>query len=78
MCRFDPEMEGLFAEGIGFQPMIMKGKTLKGYCYINPVGFKAKKDFEYWVHLCLAFNERAKSSKKKNIVKTKDNRTTQA
>ena len=64
MCRFDPSLQEDIAERNGFQPMIMKGKELKGYCYVNPIGFKSKKDFEYWVNLCLDYNERAKSSKK--------------
>jgi hypothetical protein len=45
--------------------MIMKGKELKGYCYVNPIGFWSKKDFEYWVDLCLDYNGKAKSSKSK-------------
>ena len=65
MCRFDPALHEEVAEKNGFQPMIMKGKELKGYCYINPAGFRSKKDFEYFLDLCLDFNARAKSSKKK-------------
>ena len=64
MCRFDPALYEEIAEKKGFQPMIMKGREYKGYCYISPDGFKAKKDFTYWVDLCLDYNERAKSSKK--------------
>ena len=64
MCRFDPDLQEEVAEKNGFQPMIMRGKELKGYCYINPIGFKSRKDFEYWVNLCLKYNEKAKSSKK--------------
>ena len=64
MCRFDPDLQDDVAEKKGFQPMIMKGKELKGYCYVNPIGFKLKKDFEYWICLCLDYNETAKSSKK--------------
>ena len=66
MCRFDAERHEEVAEKSGFQPMVMKGKEYKGFCYVNPVGFKSKKEFEYWVNLCLDYNERAKSSKKKN------------
>jgi len=65
MCRFDPNLQEEVAEIDGFETMIMKGKEYKGYCYINSIGFKTKKDFEYWVNLCLDYNERAKSSKKK-------------
>jgi hypothetical protein len=43
----------------------MRGKEYKGYCYVAPDGFKSKKDFEYWVNLCVDFNKEAKSSKKK-------------
>ena len=64
MCRFDPHLQEEVAEKPGFQPMIMKGKEYKGYCYINPPGFKSNKDFHYWVHLCLDFNDRAKKYKK--------------
>ncbi|MBL7921986.1 MAG: TfoX/Sxy family protein [Bacteroidia bacterium] len=65
MCRFDPSLQEELAEKKGFLPMIMKGKELKGYCYVEPEGFKSKKDFEYWINLCLSFNDKAKASKKK-------------
>jgi TfoX/Sxy family transcriptional regulator of competence genes len=64
MCRIDPALQEEIAERSGFQPMIMKGKELKGYCYVNPTGFKSRTDFEYWVDLCLSYNDRAKASKK--------------
>ena len=69
MCRFDPEKTEEVAERDGFLPMVMKGKVLKGYCYVEPQGFKNKKEFDYWMNLCLDFNSRAKSSKKKGISK---------
>lgn len=64
MCRFDPSKEASISKMNGYEPMIMKDRVYKGYCYVNPLGFKAKKDFEYWVNLCLEFNGQAKSSKK--------------
>ena len=65
MCRFDPSLQEEIAEKDGYQPMMMKGKNYKGYCYIEPNGFKSEKELAYWVDLCLDFNERAKSAKKK-------------
>ena len=65
MCRIDPGLQEEVSEKSGYEPMIMKGKELKGYCYVESIGFKSKKDFEYWINLCLDFNQRAKSSKKK-------------
>jgi TfoX/Sxy family transcriptional regulator of competence genes len=65
MCRYDPALEEYVAERAGFQPMIMKGKQLRGYCYVNEEGYKSKPNFEYWLKLCLDFNGKAKASKKK-------------
>jgi len=65
MCRFDPELTEQLSERTGFSPMIMNGKEYKGYCYVDPVGYKTKKDFEFWINLCLAYNDKAVSSKKR-------------
>ncbi|MEO7801338.1 MAG: TfoX/Sxy family protein [Ginsengibacter sp.] len=65
MCRFDPALQDEIEKKQGFETMIMKGKTLKGYCYVEPPGFKLKKDFEYWIDLCLNYNDKSKSSRKK-------------
>jgi len=65
MCRFDPSSQEEVAERTGFQPMIMRGKELSGYCYVNPNGFASRKALEYWIDLCLDFNGKAKASKKK-------------
>ncbi len=55
-CRFDPQLTEEIAERKGFMPMIMKGKELNGYCYISPEGFQSKKDFEFYINLCIAYN----------------------
>lgn len=65
MCRFDAALQETVTKKKGFEAMVMRGKAMEGYCYVLPEGFKAKKDFDYWVNLCLDFNDRAKSSKKK-------------
>lgn len=70
MCRFDPTLQEEVAERNGFQTMIMKGRELKGYCYVSEEGYKSKRDFEYWLNLCLSFNEQAKASKKKKPTKS--------
>jgi hypothetical protein len=46
----------------------MKGKQLRGYCYVGEEGYKSKGNFEYWLKLCLDFNKIAKASKKKKTV----------
>jgi TfoX/Sxy family transcriptional regulator of competence genes len=64
MCRFDPALQETLFEKNGFRTMLMKGRELKGYGYVGPEGIKSKKDFDFWVNLCLEFNSKAKSSKK--------------
>lgn len=65
MCRFDPAQTEELAERTGYLPVIMKKKEYKGYCYMEPIGYKNKNDFEFWINLCLDFNSKAKSSKKR-------------
>lgn len=65
MLRFDPSRQEELSEKDGYETMLMKGKVYKGYYYINPDGFKDKKDFEFFLNLCLDFNKVAKSSKKR-------------
>lgn len=71
MCRFDPTLQEEVAERNGFQTMIMRGRELKGYCYVSEAGYKSKRDFEYWLKLCLGFNESAKASKKRKPSKSR-------
>ena len=66
MCRFAPEQTEDLAERQGFSPVVMRGKVLSGYCYVDPTRYNQKKDFDFWLQLCLEFNSKAKSSKKKN------------
>ncbi len=65
MLRFDPKLQEELSERKGYEAMLMKGKEYKGYCYINPAGFKNKKDFEYFINLCLNYNKVSNKSKKK-------------
>jgi len=65
MCRFDPALHETIAEKTGFRTMIMKGREYKGFGYVSPEVLKSKKDFDYWINLCLEFNNKAKASKKK-------------
>jgi TfoX/Sxy family transcriptional regulator of competence genes len=58
MCRFDPALQDLVTKKKGFRTMIMKNKIYKGYGYINEEGIRSKKDFDYWLGLSLAFNEK--------------------
>jgi hypothetical protein len=67
MLRFDPKLQETLAERMGYETMLMKGKEYKGYCYINPDGFKDRKDFEYYLNICLDYNKVSNKSKKKKV-----------
>jgi TfoX/Sxy family transcriptional regulator of competence genes len=65
MCRIDPAMEEETLERKGCRPMDFTGRPMKGYVYVAAEGMKSKRDFDYWISLCLAFNAQAKAAKKK-------------
>jgi TfoX/Sxy family transcriptional regulator of competence genes len=65
MCRIDPEIYQEALEKTGCREMVFTGKPMKGYVYVAAEGMKTKKQFDYWIGLCVEFNKKAKSSKKK-------------
>lgn len=65
MLRYNPNLEEEVSSKIGFLPMIMKGKQMSGYCYVEPEGFRKVNDFDYWMKISLEYNKIAKKSKKK-------------
>jgi hypothetical protein len=38
---------------------------MKGFVFVHPEGYKAKKDFDYWIKACLEYNKVAKPAKKR-------------
>jgi TfoX/Sxy family transcriptional regulator of competence genes len=66
MCRIGPEVYEEALDKKGCREMVFTGKPMKGYVFVSEEGLKSKKDLDYWISLCLDFNERAKSSKKKS------------
>jgi TfoX/Sxy family transcriptional regulator of competence genes len=65
MCRIDPENYEVLLEKTGCRQMDFTGRPMKGYVMIDESGMKKKADFDFWIDLALAFNNKAKSSKKK-------------
>ncbi len=65
MCRINPEVYEEALEKKGCREMIFTGRPMKGYVFISEDGMKSRKEFEYWIGLCLEYNKLAKSSKKK-------------
>lgn len=65
MARIDPELTDTVVEQTGVRQMEMAGRTMKGYFLVEPEVLKTKKQLSYWMQLCLDFNPKAKSSKKR-------------
>jgi TfoX/Sxy family transcriptional regulator of competence genes len=65
MCRIDPTTSDEALEKNYTRPMMRDGKQIMGYVYVSEEGYKSKKNFNYWISLCLEFNTKAKASKKK-------------
>ncbi len=65
MCRIDPTIHETEIEKQGCRTMDFTKRPMKGYVMVDDSGMKTKKEFDYWINLCLEFNSKAKSSKKK-------------
>ena len=66
MCRVDPAITDQLLEEYSGQTrqMMHSGKPMRGYLYVSEEGYRSKKQFDYWVKLCLDYNPIAKASQK--------------
>ena len=71
MCRIDPDVYEAALEKVGCRPMDFNHKPMKGYVFVSDEGMKTKKQFDYWISLCIEFNSKAKAAKKKKTKKIK-------
>ncbi len=65
MVRLNPEV---FEEAIqkeGCVPMVMKGKMMRGFVFVDTTQLATKKKLAYWLNLALEYNKIAKASPKK-------------
>ncbi len=65
MVRLDPAMEAEALNRPGCKPMDFTGRPMKGYVFVHPEGYDSETDLRYLLELALAFNPRAKASKKR-------------
>ena len=65
MCRIAPEMQDTVLKRTGCRIMDFTGRPMKGYVMVEDTGMNTQKEFGYWINLCLEFNSKAKSSKRK-------------
>ncbi len=65
MARIDPEIHQIALTKKGCREMDFTGRPMKGYVLVEPVGIDSDAELDYWTQLCLDFNPKAKSGKKK-------------
>jgi len=65
MARIDPEIYEEALTRKGCREMDFTGRPMKGFVFIDSSGYDQDSDLESWVQLCIDFNPRAKSSKKR-------------
>ena len=67
MVRLDPAVEAEAMKQPGCKPMDFTGRPMKGYVFVHPEGYETDTQLRHWLDLALAFNPRAKASKKRAV-----------
>ena len=66
MCRIGPDAYEEALQKRGCREMDFAGKLMDGYVYVSADGMRTKEEFNYWIGLCLDYNPKAKSAKKRS------------
>lgn len=65
MVRLDPEIYEAALKRKGCGPMDFTGRPMRGFVFVKHEGYSTDRDLTSWLELALAFNPKAKSSKKR-------------
>lgn len=65
MARIDPAIYEQSIAQNGCSVMQFTGRTMKGFVIVNLEEVDKQHQLEYWMQLCLDYNPKAKSSKRK-------------
>lgn len=65
LCRIGAVASEMALEDSDVRQMIMRGKPMNDYVYVDEEAYHHQKDFDHWIKLCLDFNPEAKASKRK-------------
>jgi hypothetical protein len=65
MARIDPAIYQEALTRQGAREMDFTGRPLKGFVFVEPEGIDDDEDLRSWLQLCLDYNPRAKSSRKR-------------
>ena len=64
MARIDPDVYENALTKKACREMDFTGKPIKGFVFVGPGGTRTTRDLQSWVTLALAFNKKAKKSKR--------------
>ena len=65
MVRLDPADEADALSREGCRPMDFTGRPMKGFVWVDEPGYAEDSQLKHWLDLALAFNPKAKASRKK-------------
>lgn len=65
MARIDPDIYDEVINKPGSREMDFTKRPMKGFVFVDPEGTDMDSDLAGWIQLCLDYNPKAKSSKKK-------------
>ena len=64
MARIGPEAGVDALRRKGCRPMDFTGKPMRGYVFVEMEGLESSEELAFWLELALAYNPRAKKSRK--------------
>ncbi|MBI1224583.1 MAG: RNA methyltransferase [Bacteroidetes bacterium] len=65
LTRIDPEEETELLTREGTSMMVHGNRPMSGFMYVEEAAYESDADLDFWLEKCLAYNPKAKSSKKK-------------
>lgn len=65
LVRIPPEKQKEYLQKEDCRLLDDSGKSMKGFLLISPEGVDMDEDLDKWIKRCLAFNPKAKASKKR-------------
>lgn len=65
LCRIDPDQKDELLAQPYADLMVMGNKTMHGFIIVNELGVESDDALLFWVEKCIAYNPKAKISKKR-------------
>lgn len=59
MCRIDPDVHDEAVKRAGCEPMVMRGKELRGYVRVGEQALRTPAAFDGWMRMAMDYNPRA-------------------